>query len=482
MKRAFLLIFTLLALMLPARSGAATPAERSSTVAQRQLINVTVYNGGTALIHDRRRMTLQDGLNRVAWRDVSAAMDPTSALLEALGSPNKVTVVEQNFDFDLLNPDALLQKYVGQYVTVVHDARFAGERDTRERARILSTNGGIVLQYRDRIETQVRGHIIFPASPKNFRDRPTLQLNVDSERSGPQLLDLSYLTGGMTWRADYVGVLSPDDAHMSLTGLVTLSNLSGASYESAHLQLVAGNVNIVNPPMLNAAFSALVRAGTTADTYSVGNVQEQNYFEYHLYTVKRPTSILDKQTKQITLLSARNVPVHKTLELRGSPDYYRSSEPDLGDRLPVGVYVTFKNRGGDLGVPLPGGIVRIYKTDSRKISQFLGSDTITHTPRNETVRLHLGDSFDVTARKKQTDFHWLGAPCSVSSSYEIALSNAKSIAQDVLVVEPIPADWQIADENMPHTKSSASTANWIVHVPADSRTLLTYTAHVTWCR
>jgi hypothetical protein len=460
---------------------AAAPLERPSTVAQRQRINVTVYNGGTALIHDRRRMTLAAGINRVAWRDVSAGMDPTSALLEAIGSPNKVTVVEQNFDFDLLNPDALLQKYVGQYVTVVHEARFTGEHDTRERARILSTNGGIVLQYRDRIETSVRGHIIFPSSPKNFRDRPTLLLDFASERSGPQLLDLSYLTGGMSWRADYVGVLAPDNAHLSITGLVTLSNMSGASYENAHLQLVAGNVNIVNPPMLSAAMSNLVRPGTTADTYSVGNVGQENYFEYHLYTLRRPSTILDKQTKQLTLLSAHNVPVRKTLELRGSPDYYRSVEPDLGDRLPIAVYVTFRNRGGDLGIPLPAGIFRIYQTDSRKISQFLGSDNIDHTPKNETVRLHLGDSFDVTARKKQTDFHFVTF-CTASSSYEIALSNAKTVAQDVLVVEPIPGDWQITGENFPHTKSSSSTANWVVRVPADGRTVLNYTAQTSWCK
>jgi hypothetical protein len=436
-----------------------------------------VYNGGTALIHDRRMITLRGGLNRVAWRDVSANMDPTSALLEAVGSPNSITVVEQNFDFDLLNSDALLQKYVGKYVTVVHDARFAGERDTRERARILSTNGGIVLQYRDRIETEVRGHIIYPFSPKNFRDRPTLELDVDSQQSGPQLLDLSYLTGGMTWRADYVGVLAPDETHLSLTGLVTLSNTSGASYENAHLQLVAGNVNVVATPPPVPQLKTIARVTSHAQAF-----RQENYFEYHLYTLDRPTTILDKQTKQVTLLTARSVPVHKTLELRGSFDYYRSAQPDLGDRLPVGVYVSFENRGGDLGIPLPAGVVRIYKTDSSNISQFLGSDRIDHTPKNETVRLHLGDSFDVTARKKQTDFHFLpNSDCGTSSSYEIVLSNAKDTAEDVLVVEPIPADWRITEENLRHTKSSASTANWLVQVPANGQSILRYTARVTWC-
>jgi len=193
----------------------------------------------------------------------------------------------------------------------------------------------------------------------------------------------------------------------------------------------------------------------------------------------RPTTILDNETKQLTLLTAQNVPIRETLELRGSPDYYRSAEPDIGDRLPVGAYVSFENRGGELGIPLPGGIVRLYKNDSHGLSQFLGSDSIDHTPKNETVRLHVGDSFDVTARKMQTDFHLVG--CGADSSYKIVLANAKTVAQNVLVVEPIPGDWQILDENMPHTKSSASTASWNVSVPAGGRSTLTYTARVKWC-
>ncbi|HVR46103.1 MAG TPA: DUF4139 domain-containing protein [Candidatus Binatia bacterium] len=449
----------------------ADPPERTTTTADRQSINLTVYNGGTALIHDRRTLRLDDGLNRIAWRDVSAQMDPTSALVDGGGSANAIRVVEQNFNFDLLDPSALLDKYVGQEVTVVHEARFAGERDARERARILSTNGGIVLQYRDRIETQLRGYIIFPASPKNFRDRPTLDLDLDSGESGTTALDLSYLTSGLSWRADYVGVVSSDQRHLSLTGLVTLSNTSGASYENARLQLVAGNVNVVGPPSLYA-MKTIARV--------TSNVQQENYFEYHLYTLARPTSILDKQTKQLTLLAARGIPIHETLELRGSPEYYRNADSDIGARLPVGAYVTFENRGGDLGIPLPGGIVRLYKSDSRGLSQFMGSDQIDHTPRNETVRLHLGDSFDVTARKRQTEFRFSSA-CSADSSYQIVVANAKTVAQNVLVVEPIPGDWQIVDENVSHVKSSAFTATWNLRVPADSRSMLTYTARVSWC-
>lgn len=478
MYRTLSVVFCLLLLLTPAVT-IGEPRERASTVGDRELVNLTVYNGGTALVHDRRHIILNGGLNRIAWRDVSAQMDSSSALIEAMGSNNRVTVLEQNFDFDLLDPSALLNKYVGHYVTVVHEARFAGERDTRERARILSTNGGIVLQYRDRIETEVRGHIIYPFSPSNFRDRPTLVLDMESEQPGLQTLDLSYLTTGLAWRADYVGVLSSDEARMSLTGLVTLSNTSGVSYDDAHLQLVAGDVNIVQPETIRSALKTIAAVGAE-NGYPSGGFRQENYFEFHLYTLQRPTTVLQNQTKQISLLSAHGVPIRKTLELRGSPDYYRSAEPDLGDKLPVGAYVMFENRGGELGIPLPAGVVRLYKNDSRGLSQFLGSDHIDHTPRFETVRLHLGDSFDVTARKKQTDFHF-GSPCQTDSSNEIVISNAKTIAQDVLVVEPIPGEWQIVSENMRHTKSSASTANWLVHVPAGKRSTLTYTARTTWC-
>lgn len=476
MSRKFPLVVILIALLGPV-GGTAEPQERTSTVLDRQLVNLTVYNGGAALVHDRRRVRLTRGINRIAWRDVSANMDPTSALLDSRGSANPVQVLEQNFNFDLLDPNALLQRYVGHYVTVVHDARFSGEHDTYERARVLSTNGGIVLQYRDRIETELRGHIIYPAYPKNFRDRPTLDLDLDSARTGAQTLDLSYLTTGMSWRADYVGVLAPDEQHLALTGLVTVSNTTGESYENARLQLVAGNVNVAQPPTMNQAYSAL---RTIAAVQTANGFAQENYFEYHLYTLNRPTSILDKQTKQVSLLSVRGIPIKKTLELRGSPEYYRSVSPDLGDRLPVGVYVTFENRAPQLGMPLPAGIVRMYKDDHHGLSQFLGSDTIDHTPRNEDVRLHLGDSFDITARKKQTNFT-LTAGCSTQSSYEIVLKNAKTIAQDVLVVEAIPGDWQILEESLPHRKSSASTADWTVRVPPGLSATLTYTAQTSWC-
>lgn len=462
----------LLCLPLP---GSGSPAAQVSTTAQRESVNVTIYNSSMALVHDRRRLTLGAGENRVAWRDVSAQIDAASALVDDVDHRGDVTVLEQNYNYDLLDPGALMNKYVGKEVVVVHPARFTGDHETRERAKILSTNGGIILQYPDRIETEVRGYIIYPNASYALKDRPTLELDLASRAAGSRLLDLSFMTGGLSWRVDYAATVSPDERSMTLNGTVTLSNQSGVPYDDARVQLVAGNVNA--PPPSPMALKTIARV--TSDVYST-NVAQENFFEYHLYTLPRPTTILDKQTKQVALLAARGVPIRKTLELRGQPNYYQSAQADLGDKLPVGTYISFENKGGDLGIPLPAGVVRVYKADSHGLSEFAGADSIDHTPRFETARLFLGNSFDVTARKKQTDFHQDG-DCSTTSSYEVVISNAKDVPQHVLVVEVIPGDWQILTESMGHGKSSSSTANWNVYVPARGRSTLTYTARTKWC-
>jgi hypothetical protein len=462
------------ALSLPVSSGA-DPTEATSTLADQQSVNLTIYNGSIALVHDRRHVSLKAGENPLAWRDVSANMDATTAILEDTSNPGAVHVVEQNFNFDLLRPQAILDKYVGREVTVVHDRAMAG-RPQRETATLLSDNEGVVLKYHDRIETQLDGHLEFPDIPADLRDRPTLVLDLQSDAAGGADLDLSYITGGLSWKADYVGVVSPDDSTMNLSGLVTLSNSSGTSFPNAHLQLVAGNVNVAQPAVAPIDALRAIAAGAVAKR----QFTQENYFEYHLYTLGRTTTIGNEQTKQVSLLNARNVPIHKTLELRGSSEYYYNSSGDLGTKLKIGVYETFTNKDGDLGIPLPGGTMRLYKNDASGTSQFLGSDNIDHTPRNEDVRLHLGDSFDLTANKKQTNFK-LPGNCTYQSSYEIVVKNAKTDPVDVLVVEPIPGDWSITSESQPHEKTSSSTASWTVHVPAGSSTKLDYTALVKVC-
>jgi hypothetical protein len=467
-------------LLAMASFAGADTTERLVTSDNRSALNLTVYNGGpsggTALVHDTRHVALHGGLEHLAWRDVSAQIQPETAILVSPSKPDSIRMLEQNFDYDVLQPDAILDKYVGQDVIVVH-GNVPG-LPYSEHAKLLSNFNGVVLQYGDRIETSVVGRIVFPKLPGGLRDKPTLILDVDERAAGSQDLDLAYLTGGLSWRADYVGTVSADERSLDLSGLITLSNQSGTSFPNAQLQLVAGNVNIV-PPVIRGAVPR------TEVTYAYDGVsfnerfREQSYFEYHLYTLSRPTSVLNNQTKQVSLLQARRIPLRKTLEMRGGSQYYENQTQDLGEHVKLGVYLTFTNKNGDLGIPLPAGTVRLYKKDAGGTGQFLGSDSIDHTPRNEDVRLHVGDSFDVTARRKQTNFHVAGFG-TYDSSYEFVISNAKKTPQDVLVVEPIPGEWQILAESAPHERTSSGTASWHLRVPADGKTTLTFTTEVKY--
>jgi len=460
----------------PFHAVLAESGEHTSTLGDQQAVSVTIYNDNLALVRDERRISLPKGTLRVALRDVSAQMDPSTALLHSLTSAGAVSVIEQNFNFDLLSPEKLLEKYVGRDVTVIHTNPRTGA-ETREQAKVLSVNGGVVLQYDNRIETGVDGRLSFPSIPPNLRDRPTLVTDLDNTYEGPQQVELDYLTGGMSWRADYVGVLNAADNRLDLNGLITLTNTSGATYTDAKMQLVAGNINRAQVPETVRALAA------GGPRNAADMVRQETLFEYHLYTLSRPTTIADQQTKQVALLSAAGVPVTKSLELRGQEYYYYQQAGDLGQQLKPQVYLEFSNDGGGLGIPLPKGIVRIYKKDSQGNTQFVGEDNIDHTARKERVRLLLGESFDVTATKKQTDFKRIapyGDRYEYDSSYSIEMRNAKDAPVTLKVVEPMPGDWSITAENFQHEKTSSTTATWIITVPPSGKTTLTYTVHVIY--
>jgi hypothetical protein len=329
----------------------------------------------------------------------------------------------------------------------------------------------------DRVETGVPGRIVFDGVPGNLRDRPTLVTQLQSRRSGPQDMELSYLTGGLSWKADYVAELSADDATLDLNGWVTLNNLSGTTYTNAKLQLVAGDVNRVRDEMARAQPTGLAK--TMMAAAAPAPMAQESLFEYHLYTLQRPTTIADNQTKQVALLNASAVPVSKELLVSGNDYYYRASAGDLGQKIKAGVYVQFDNReAAHLGLPLPKGVVRVYKRDSAGNAQFVGEDRIDHTAKNNTVRLHLGDAFDVTADKKQTDFRRREPNNKASyvgeSAYEIVLRNGKTEPVTVTVREPVPGDWTMLEESQRHAKVASGTAEWKVNVPAGGSTTLKY--------
>jgi len=461
-----------------ARSLPALSAEYTTTLADQQGVSVTIYNQDLALVKDRRTISLPAGENVLAFREVSAQIKPETALL----SGGDLDVREQNFEFDLLTPQALLEKYVGQEVTVVRTHPTTGE-ETREKAKVLSVNDGVVLKLGDHIETGIPGRLVFDQVPENLRDRPTLTMLANSRTAKPQQVELSYLTSGLGWQADYVAELNPTDNALDINGWVTLTNQSGATYRNASLQLVAGDVHQAPPEQPARRLYQDKVMAMSAEMQDA--MAEEQMFEYHLYSLERPTTIRDNQTKQVALLQAGQVPCRKELILQGADYYYRSQHDDLGQKMKIGVFVEIMNsKENNLGLPLPKGVVRVYKKDSRDRLQFVGEDRIDHTPENETLRLKLGDSFDVTAHRKQTDFKKVAGfsryDYVYEGAYRIELKNGKKETVTVKVAEPIPGDWEMLEESLPHVKAASNTAVWQVPVPALGSTTLIYRVRVKY--
>lgn len=446
-----------------------------TTLADQKSVAVTIYNNDLALVKDLRQVNLVSNDFSLAWRDVSAQIRPETALLRSVSYPGGIAVAEQNFNFDLLTPQSLLNKYIGQAVTIIKINPATGA-ESREHAVVLAASEGVVLKMADRIETGIPGRIVFENVPNNLRDRPTLVIKGSRSDPAAQELELSYLTSGLSWKADYVAELNDADDQMDLSGWVTLTNTSGTHYSQAKLQLVAGDINRVQQEL---AVPMAMRGKAAFDAAEL-SMNQESLMEYHLYHLNRPTTLAENQTKQVALLNAVSVPVRKELVLAGNDYYYASSHGDLGQKLKVSVFVQFDNKESvRLGMPLPKGTMRVYKRDKTGNAQFVGEDWIDHTPINETVRLKLGQSFDVTAARKQTDFKQLSTGNNTAinrfeSAYEITLKNAKKEAVTVLVQEPIPGDWKIIEESQPHSKPVSNLAVWAVEVPAEGSALLKY--------
>ncbi len=459
--------------------------ESRSTLNDQLSVAVTIYNQDLALVKDTRKVTIKAGLNALALRDVSAQIRPETALLRSINAPGSLMLLEQNFDFDLLTPQKMLEKYVGKTVGIVKTNPTTGV-ETTEQATVLAANNGVVLKVGNRVETGLTtnsfSRIVYDDVPANLRDRPTLVTQINNKGATDQTVELSYLTGGLGWKADYVAELNDKEDKLDLSGWVTLTNTSGTSYKNAKLQLVAGDVNRVQqnmrPTMMRKNMDMMAAEAAAP-------MAEESLLEYHLYTLDRPTTISDNQTKQVALLSATGVPVRKELVLQGAEYYYQGQYGEIGTKTKVGVFIEFDNKeASKLGLPLPKGILRVYKKDSQGNAQFVGEDNIDHTPKNETVRLKLGQAFDVTADKKQTDFKVLPSPQkghnAYESAYELVLKNAKKEKVTVTVQEPISGDWKIVNESHPHSKANSHLALWKIDIRAEGSTTLTYRAQVKY--
>jgi hypothetical protein len=471
--RKFLMIGAAAAALFATQAAfAETPvgADKQSAIA------VTIYNNDLALVRDSRTVTLTQGENDVAFIEVSAGIRPETALLTGRGTA--LDIVEQNFDFDLLTPQKLLEKSVGQTIRVVRTNPETGV-DSTEDATVLSVaEGQVVLKIGDRIEVTPPGRLVYSAVPANLRDRPTLVVKLASQQAGDVPVDLSYLTRGLSWAADYVAELSPDEKTLNLNGWVTLTNMSGIAYNNAKLQLVAGEVNQYQPqPPMPMAEMAAADGGLRRE-----KMASEAAFEYHLYSLDRPTTLKENQTKQVALLAAEQVPVEKKYVLVNVAQLGGNYGAKVGETERVNAEVRMKIKNDDashLGLPLPMGVVRVYKADSDGDAIFVGEDHIKHTPKNEELDLMLGRAFDVTARGKQINYERISDNV-FENSYEIEVKNAKKEPVTVTLREFVPGDWKMLEESVKHEKVDSSTAEWQLNVPAEGSAKLTYKVRITF--
>lgn len=471
----------------PAKAPSRGPAQaKQSDKRDRRTVAVTVYNQDFGVVRESRHLKLSPGLVELSFKDVSSSIQPETVRLHSLTRGAQFDVLEQNYRYDLLTPAKLLEKYVGKSISVYRYNEKTGSEE-KKTAEVLSVEGGVTLRIDGEVSVSNVGataptssagwRFAFPEVPSNLLEKPTLVWLLDSDRA-EQDVEVTYVTRGMSWAADYVLKLDASDTKADLNGWVTLSNNSGASYENAQLRLVAGNVNRVQPPQLMAQ---TVYEREDAPAPEKPQFKEEGLFEYHQYTLERPTTLLEKETKQVSLLSAEAVQVRKKLTFDGFGFYYRSPYGQLAQDEKVGVFVELVNsEQNHLGMPLPKGTVRLYKADGSGALQFVGEDAVDHTPRDEKLSLKVGDAFDVVGDRKQSSWTALGS-CSSESSYEVELRNHKDAEVQVEVNEPAGGDWQVLQSSLPFVKVDSQSFRFDVKVPARGATKLTYRVRVRYC-
>jgi hypothetical protein len=429
-------------------------------------VMVTIYNGNLGLVKDVRETRLPMGLHETEFTEVAAQIDPTTVHLKSLTDPRGLRILEQNYEYDLLSSQKLMEKYVGRVV------RLYNTDGTYTEGKLLST-AGPVFEINGQIHLGHNGRLVLPSLPENLVSKPTLVWLLRNALAGAQRVEASYLTGGITWKADYVMVLDAADAKADLTGWVTIDNRSGATYANAALKLVAGDVNRAREGRREQrALEMAAKAASMQD--AARDFRSEGFFEYHLYTLDGRTTLKDNQTKQLTLMSAGDVPVVKELIYYGAQDYYRTSYGMPMSNQKVGVYLDIKNaKANRLGVPLPKGKVRVYKADASGSQQFVGEDWIDHTPEDERVKIKMGDAFDLVGERTQKDFRKLGGNL-YEVEWEIALRNHKKADQTVTVIEPVPGDWQVMASTHAWEKPEAHTLRFQIPVAKEGASRLTY--------
>ncbi len=466
---------------------AQTPAQ---TVAGKPSnVSLTIYNDNFALVREDRPITLKVGTNYVTVEGVAAQIDPTSLSFKSLTSPQDVVIREQNYRYDVMNPSVILDKSIGQPVIIRQVMETGKVREVK--GTLLSSNGGIVIRTDDgHVLLNPTGEIEVMRLPTGLMSKPSLLWKIVSSRAGENNCEISYITQGLSWHADYVAVINKNDDRSDLTGWVTLDNQSGTSYHNAELQLMAGNVRRVQNYRVYP-MTARVMGGFNGERAPAPQFQQQSFFEYHLYTLQNRTDILNKETKQLTLMQASDVPVVKKYVYDGRKQwwysaYYEGATPtpgqgyDTSSYHKVNVVLKLKNtKANHLGIPLPKGKIRLYKADNQGHLQFIGEDMIDHTPKDETLSLYVGDAFDIVGDYKRTNYHQL-APGLTEETFEITVKNHKDTPVEVSVVDHEWGTWEILKSSDKYVKKDAHTIEFPVEVPANGQTVVTYTVRTRW--
>jgi hypothetical protein len=465
----------------PVATAAAPQAEgqNASTLDDQTELALTVYNSDLALVRDVRNVQLPRGTFDLQFMDIAATVNPATVHFRSLTEPSRVSVLEQNYEYDLLEPDKLLRKYVGRDVTLVRMVQDRGDtRQEEVKARLLSYNNGPVWQIGSEIVTGLQAdHIRFPELPGNLHSRPTLIWSLENDGATRHRIEASYLATKLAWNADYVLTVARDDTLADVDGWVTLTNGSGTAFRNAKLQLVAGDLNRVRQQF--SRMDADMRLSAAAP--AAEKMSQESFSDYHLYTLARKTTVNNNETKQVSMLEATGFPVRKRYIVDGQNFYYRNVyRPGSPIKDVVQVYYQFKNEASaGLGMPMPAGVVRVYQSDSKGGTHFVGEDRIAHTPKDETLNLKIGNAFDVVSERKQVDFEKIASNV-YEVEYELALRNHKSTPVTVEANEPIGGTWRIIRSTHEYTKTDAWAAQFNVLVPADGTSTLKYRVRVTY--
>lgn len=441
---------------------------QAANVGKQERVQVTIYNQDLGLVKEQRQIELQNGINDVRFTEVPSHIDPTSVHFISLTDAQGCIIQEQNYEYDLVSSDKILTKYLDKNVKIItkNGEVYEGILLSFDIATVALLGQGLkVIQRENILETNL------PNLPSGLITKPTLVWNILSKEKKSHLAEVTYLTSGMHWKADYVVVIDSKDKFIDLSGWVTVDNQSGASYENAKLKLIAGDVNRVSQEETpNMRGKRAFLAATMEDS---SQFEEKEFFEYHIYTLGRNTTLKNEQTKQISLFSVSQVPVEKIYLFEGN-GYYRGRN----DKQKVKVMLEFKNsQNGGLGIPLPKGIVRAYKKDVDSSLEFVGEDRIEHTPKDETIRIYLGDAFDVRGEKTRLNYRKISAKVQ-EEDYKISLTNHKAEKIKVTVVEHLHGDWEIIKSNFEYIKKDANTIEFKVPVSQDEMVEINYTVRV----